>query len=306
MPNLSIIMPVYNGEKFLDKSINSILNQTYKDFNLIIVDDCSTDKSIEICNKYKKKDNRILIFVSEKNMGNLPLNFNLFKEYLSKFVMCVDQDDWLETNAAEILIQSISETNADIVICDYFINECELSNSNISPAILDNKNAMYQLILDKEIKSYFWNKIYTKNIFINGMKNTFNDRDIFDDFVQMPYIFKNAQKIVLIDKTLYHYYVNPFSYSLSTKKSILHYHLAKSYWYRLSFLDKFYPELLLKTPILNKAFSISLGTWKELKKENNNKMAYELQKYIKINKNKLKQTDISLMKKIIIKILTIK
>jgi len=115
MPKLSIIMPVYNGEKFLTKSINSVLNQTYKDFNLIIVDDCSTDRSVELCREYQKKDNRILIFVSEKNKGNFPLNFNLFKEYLSEFVMCIDQDDWLETNAAEILIQTISETKSDIV-----------------------------------------------------------------------------------------------------------------------------------------------------------------------------------------------
>lgn len=114
-PKISVIIPVYNVESYLSKCIDSILCQTYTDFELLLVDDGSSDASGKICDMYKENDNRIRVF-HKKNEGvskarNLALN-----NALGEFVIFVDSDDWIEPNTFELVLNQLE--NFDILFFD--------------------------------------------------------------------------------------------------------------------------------------------------------------------------------------------
>ena len=118
---ISIVVPIYNMEKYLDKCVNSIISQTYKNIEIILVDDGSTDLSYDICEKYKKLDNRIKVY--HKTNGGLSdaKNFGI-KHASGKYIGFVDSDDWIEPMMYEILYKNIKEKNADIAICGRYID----------------------------------------------------------------------------------------------------------------------------------------------------------------------------------------
>lgn len=117
-PTISVFIPVYNGEQFLKKSIESVLNQTYKDFELVCVDDSSLDNSYDILKSYSKIDKRILVF-KKPNGGNVPKSWNFIMPYLSgKFITYMSQDDWMSADNLEINYKRYLETGANIIIPD--------------------------------------------------------------------------------------------------------------------------------------------------------------------------------------------
>ena len=93
MPLLTVLMPVYNADKFLDESINSILSQTYSEFELLILDDASTDNSLKIIKAYAKKDKRIKVLVNQKNRGEAKCRNRLLKNSKTEFIAWMDADD---------------------------------------------------------------------------------------------------------------------------------------------------------------------------------------------------------------------
>lgn len=123
MLKLTVIMPVYNVEKYVEKSIKSILNQSMKDFELIIVNDGSTDNSGNICEKYAAIDNRIKYFFKENKGVSAARNFALKKSVNSKYITFIDSDDWIEKDFYEKAIQYIDDNNLDMCITGYTIEE---------------------------------------------------------------------------------------------------------------------------------------------------------------------------------------
>lgn len=303
LKTVSIILPIYNGEKYLDKSISSILNQTYENIELLLIDDCSTDDSVELCKKYREKDKRIKLFQSPKNSGTMYLNFYLFKDNLRDYIMCTDQDDWLEKDMVELMVKGLEESKSDVIVCDYYINENTPSYPGTKDMLLDNSEAIAELMLDRNIKAYYWNKLYKKEVFTKGIEAHIRDTEVFDDFVTMPYILKNANTVKCISNRLYHYFMNPDSFSLSTKRSMLNYYLSRSYWHRLEFLNHYYPSLDSKR-VISKAFSNSLGAWRMLIKDKRNVEANKLYRLMKANHSRLKEADIPIVKKFLIGVIT--
>ncbi len=118
---ISIVLPVYNGEKYLSKAIESCLKQTYSNIELIIVNDCSTDHSLIIANKYKEKDNRIVIINNTENK-KLPTSLNIgHKEAKGDFITWTSDDNILKPNFIEVLYQTIEKEQADVVYSNYDI-----------------------------------------------------------------------------------------------------------------------------------------------------------------------------------------
>lgn len=121
MSTLSIIVPIYNAEKYLSDCIDSILSQTFTDFELILVDDGSLDSSPEICDNYAKKDKRIIVIHKENNGASSARNTGLdwfFANSDSKYIGFVDSDDMIHPQMYEFLLRAITETNSQIAICD--------------------------------------------------------------------------------------------------------------------------------------------------------------------------------------------
>lgn len=154
---ISIILPVYNGEKYLSQSIESCLNQTFKNIELIIVNDCSTDNTLSIANQYAEKDSRVKVINSLENK-RLPASLNIgHKEAKGDFITWTSDDNFYELDALEQLLKSLLENKADIVYCNVFLID-NLGNRIREVRLLGFEN----LIFGNVIGSCF---LHRRNVF---------------------------------------------------------------------------------------------------------------------------------------------
>lgn len=210
MPRLSIIVPIYNVEKYLSRCIESILNQTFKDFELILVNDGSTDNCKEICEKYKRMDSRII--VANKKNGGLSSARNLGID-ISKgdYIGFVDSDDFIDVHMYEILLNTINAYDSDIVICDYYkVNEYDIkkyekmksNNKDIKVENINNIDVI-ERIITRDIKIVVaWNKIYKRSLFDNLR---YKEGVICEDEFLAHRIFYKCNKVSIINQKLYYY-----------------------------------------------------------------------------------------------------
>lgn len=157
IPKISVIVPVYNVEPYLERSLNSAINQTFKDIEIICVDDKSTDNSLSILENYAKKDNRIKVLKHNKNLGVSCTRNTALQVAKADYLMFLDPDDWYETTMCEKMYQKIYNSDYDIVVCNVAIT---ISND------MNGKNRGYTNERDyATIKSsWSWNKIFKKSI----------------------------------------------------------------------------------------------------------------------------------------------
>ena len=142
---VTIFMPVYNGEYFLKKSIESIVNQTYTNWELLCVDDSSTDGSLEILEDYASKDDRIKVF-SKPNGGNVPKSFNFVKPYMKgDFYMYLSQDDYMSEDNIEKCWQSIACSDAEIAMpaCKLLYSNGASQNIELHEKTISGEEAFY-------------------------------------------------------------------------------------------------------------------------------------------------------------------
>lgn len=170
---ISIIVPVYNMEKYIDKCINSIINQTYKNIEIIIVDDGSTDKSSKMIDKYKKIDKRIKVYHKKNGGLSDARNYGLEKA-TGEYIGFVDSDDYIENNMYEILYNNLIKYKADISVVNYNLvyekdfnykkNVKEISDRLI---ILNKIETIKLLFDDNKFGNFAWNKLYKRELFNN-------------------------------------------------------------------------------------------------------------------------------------------
>ena len=201
---VSIVMPVYNVEKFVGKSITSVLNQTYTNWELIVVNDGSTDSSLSICEQYGRKDSRIKIY-TQKNAG-LSAACNKGAELASgDYLAALDSDDYYESEMLAKMITAIDTQNAQIAVCGHVLDfEDHSETVTVSDTIIkiDKLTALKKLIGDKTIRSYRWNKLIRMDI---AKSVTHPVGKSFEDIYTMHEIFSKADKVVLLPDVLYHY-----------------------------------------------------------------------------------------------------
>lgn len=133
---VSVIVPVYNAEKYLVKCLDSVVNQTLKNVEIILVDDGSTDSSSEICKSYADKDERIIYFKKE-NEGLAAARQDGMERSSGEYIGFVDSDDWLELNMYERMYSVAKEENADVVFCNAFLDENEKDKIHLEPGVYD-------------------------------------------------------------------------------------------------------------------------------------------------------------------------
>ncbi len=209
MIKISIIVPVYNVEKYLENCIDSILNQTFKDFELILVNDGSIDNSLEICKHYKNIDDRIYI-INKKNGGLSSARNAGLDIAKGEYIGFVDSDDYIHPQMYEILYDQIIKNKADISMCEFKkvseFNKNELANKvvlNKEAEILNNKEAVYKLGENDSVTYVVaWNKLYKKSLF-NNVK--FKEGIIHEDEYIIHRLLYQAKKIVYIKEKLHFY-----------------------------------------------------------------------------------------------------
>ena len=143
---VDVLLPTYNGEKYLGELLDSLLTQTHKNIRIIISDDCSTDSTPEILKEYQKKDNRIEIYLQEKNLRVVKNIEFLLKKVENKYFMLADQDDVWLPNKIEKSIQKMEQENADLVFGDLEVVDKDLKT--IYPSFGDF------MLLNRKINKY--------------------------------------------------------------------------------------------------------------------------------------------------------
>lgn len=205
---LSIIVPVYNAEKYLDECIESILNQTLSDFELILVNDGSQDTSLNICKTWAEKDNRIHI-IDKKNGGVSSARNAGLDAASGDYIGFVDSDDYIDTNMYKYLV-SIAEKNiVDIVICKRTIPNHKNNYGHNYP--IDETfyfESVYkewqQMYFQGNLETFVTNKIFSRK-FISNVGVNFVEIPFLEDFIFLQAIYFNNPKMRYLDKELYFY-----------------------------------------------------------------------------------------------------
>lgn len=218
---VSIIVPVYNSEKFLDRCLESIIEQTYSNMEIIVINDGSSDNSLNICHKYKNIDNRVLI-INSLNEGVSAARNKGIKKATGKYLAFVDSDDYIEKNMIECLVKRQKETNADLIVCNFCFEDIDgtydIRNNKIIIS-MDKEQTIYNVLHPNKIYyGFLWNKLFLNKIFIEN--NILFNLDISnrEDLLFVLDYCKYINFSSYISDGLYHY-VNANDHSLSVLKN---------------------------------------------------------------------------------------
>lgn len=253
---VSVIVPIYNVEKYLSDCLNSIINQTYKNLEIILVDDGSTDESSTIANYYSKKDKRIKVFHKKNGGLSDARNFGIEKAN-GKYLLFVDSDDFIEVTMIEELINSINEFHSDISVCGRYIYSNEIIDEKHSlkeKKIYNTEDALKEVLLGKDMEEATWDKLYKKELFEDIR---FPIGEINEDIVTIPLVIGKAKIVSHVGKPLYYYRYNPTGISKSAyseKKNIIIPHLK----FLGDYINKEFPNLRLYFNMCEYRYSYSL------------------------------------------------
>lgn len=202
---VSVIVPVYNVEKYLKKCIDSLLIQTYEDIEIILIDDGSTDSSGEICDSYSKKDSRIKV-IHKKNGGLSDARNKGLDLASGQWVTFVDSDDYVTKNYVERLLSLLIANNADISIATYtYITEKKYKNRETGElAVMTPEIAIKRLLMDDGFDMGAWAKMYRTEYF---NKVRFPKGKLFEDSLVTCQIIAQSNKVAFESKSVY-FYVN--------------------------------------------------------------------------------------------------
>ncbi|NTP99154.1 glycosyltransferase [Enterococcus faecium] len=218
-PLVSIIIPVYNIEKFIAKCLESLVSQTYKNIEIIIVNDGSTDKSPSICRSYAAKDNRIKL-INQKNQGLSGARNTGIQHITGDLVLFVDGDDWLDDNCCEVLVKEQKENNSDLIIFPYVREYRDKSYKRklftkdvLTFSDYEYKEFYRRLVgpVEEELKnpseidiySTVWGKLYKKDLLENKFVDTkkIGTEDLLFNIMNLI----NARRVKYTSSTYYHY-----------------------------------------------------------------------------------------------------
>lgn len=210
---ISVIVPVYNAEKNLSKCVNSILEQTYDNIEIILVNDGSKDNSLELCNEYKTKHSNVYV-VDKANEGAGEARNAGLKIATGEYVMFIDSDDWIEPEMFSFLVSLMAtESDIDTSICNYYIEGVN-GESRVKSVLMDIPEKFWITkdvskcisILDDTGKfNYLWNRLYKKSI-IDENKICFEKQFVTGEDLDFNLkYFRHVHKCAISNKPMYHY-----------------------------------------------------------------------------------------------------
>ena len=219
---VSIIIPVYNVEKFLYKCIKSVQNQTYRNIEIILVNDGSTDNSLEICKKFMKNDNRITLI--DKENGGLSSARNSALDIINgEWIMFVDSDDYIECNMIENLVEAANLSNSDLTLCGYIMvkenEECIRKYIPEKKEMLSGIEALKRHYFHPGLINYVsaWGKLYKRDIWD---ELRFKKGLLWEDYDLMPYIYLKCKSVLTLPQNGYYYRQNKASITHNIDKNL--------------------------------------------------------------------------------------
>lgn len=286
---ISVIVPIYKVEDYLHRCVDSIINQTYTNLEIILVDDGSPDNCPMICDEYAKKDSRIRV-VHKKNGGLSDARNAGLDIATGEYIMFIDSDDFVDIEMMESMMKNMIDNNVDMVVCNikYVYEDREVVKYNQADRILDRYEAMEEYLKDGVVQAVAWNKLYKKSL-INNMRYKVGKTNE-DEFFTYKVVDK-TDKIYYNSKPFYNYIQR--NSSIMGKYSIKRLDGVEASYERLNFIKKKYPTLYEKE---KKTFvNLCIYSYQMILKEPNldkdkqgRKILNNYTKKIKFNKTELK------------------
>lgn len=239
---ISVIIPVYNVHSYLRRCLDSVVNQTYKNIEILLVDDGSTDNSAQICLEYEKKYKNV-IYLYKKNGGLSDARNYGIKHSKGDYIAFVDSDDYIDPEMYQYLLSDMIKYNADIATCSYqeFSNEFVFENSfsDCKVEVYDRKEGVRNLFRADKYCNYAWNKLYKRELFTDI---TYPTGKKMEDLGTTYLLFLNSKKITYRHYKAYFYY--------QRKDSIIHSADNQFYYDKLLLclerfrsIQKIYPDM---------------------------------------------------------------
>ena len=267
---LSVSIPIYNAEKYLNHSISSVINQSFQDFELLLVDDGSTDSSIKICKIWAEKYPKKIRIIEKKHSGSLLTRKRCIEESKYEYIYIMDSDDYLITNDAfEKIFETIEKSGADLVFFDSMTDDKRVRTFPYeNETVFENDS--FKIFYDEFLKSdslySLWNKVFKKNL-INFEIDYLDCEDIVygTDLYQIIPIISRAQKIVYLKACFYNYRYKNNPNSIVHKFKKQSYITAKKNQMRLekyAYTYKWNVDNLDKKLLQNKMRNISTAAYR--------------------------------------------
>jgi len=209
MPKISIIVPVYKVEKYLKRCLDSIRAQTFIEWECILIDDGSPDKSGIICDEYSEKDSRFIV-IHQKNAGSAEARNVGLKNARGKYIICVDADDWIEKKYLEELYNVASLNDADVVGCN-LIREYPRKSIVVKILMPETNKDCISSLLTGQLQGFLHVKLIKKSLIIENNITFVKDINMWEDLIFSVKVFYYAEKIFRVESELYHYRYNPIS-----------------------------------------------------------------------------------------------
>lgn len=224
-PQVSIIVPVYNVQNYIERCLNSLVNQTFKDIEIITINDGSTDKSLELLNKYAKEDIRVSVI----DLGDEGVSYcrNLGIEKANgKYIMFVDSDDWIDSSMVEVMYKKAEENKLDLVMCSYireFKDHSKEKIFNLPQEIIYKEDKVKNELLRKlvgpikeelsnpemlDALGTVWGKLYRADILKENKIKFVDLKEIgsAEDTLFNIFTFNYLKKVMFLNKSMYHYW----------------------------------------------------------------------------------------------------
>lgn len=214
MEKVSILIPAHNAERFLSRCIESVLQQTYEELEIIIINDGSHDGTLGLCNQYKMQDQRIQV-INQHNKGVAATRNVGLKNATGDYILFVDADDWIESDAVECLLNAMNEHDAvDIAFCSHDNAETPeqvKKESVVQNEIWDRERQQEEFLIHKRMTGMLWNKLFRAKLF-NGIR--FDETVGYGEDAQILWkVLKNSRNMIVLQDVLYHHVLDEQSIS---------------------------------------------------------------------------------------------
>lgn len=248
---VSVIVPVYNTQDYLERCLTSLVHQTYKNFEIILIDDGSTDSSAEICDKWSDIYSFIKVY-HYPNKGIAESRNRGIKQSVGDYITFVDSDDFLESNYIELLMDLLKKNNADISVCGYknVYSDGRVKSffqSLVDERIVTAKEAIRMICLQKEITVSAWAKLYKAELFDEIV---YPSGKLYEDLGTTCSVFGKAKKVALQNVPLYGYFINEEGIMRSKFKSSK-LDIIEMSEVMLDYITNKYPELIKEARCLH-------------------------------------------------------
>lgn len=240
---VSILIPVYNTEQYIERCSRSIFGQTYHNLEIIFVDDCSPDDSMDVVRRvldeYPKRKEQVRIIRHDHNLGIATTRNTLIEAATGEMVMFVDSDDWMEPDMVEILMAKQRETGADIVSSNTFENDNVVNPHFINPKF-KNKEEVLNFFVSLNGHHELWSRLYRRSLFKDNGVRCVDGDNVCEDLFVTSCLFWYARSVAWVNRCLYHYVINHGSLTHSKRNTAKEIKIAKEAYGNIKSLMDFF------------------------------------------------------------------